>query len=545
LLILSIEESNPSSIKEYSMAITTVIVGAGSGGAALASRLTEDPDQHVILVEAGPDYEELALVPEDVRDAREMSVEKHDWGLKAYFLEPTTAREAMPYARGRIVGGSSSVNAAIAERATKEDLDTWVAAGNPEWSYEKTLPFFVRLENDLDFPNDPGHGSSGPVPIMRHFEEEWPAITRAFAQACEDRGFAKVEDFNAKSSSGYGAVPRNLIGEEELRGSALLTYLAQARNRPNLKIRANTLARRVLFNGTTAVGVEVEQDDRIESISADRVVLAGGAFHTPHLMMLSGVGPRKVLEQHGIEPVIINEAVGKNLQDHPFSPMVALLKEKTDKSGVRAQVKYSTGTENLIDDMMIFAAVLDPATMNIPAETKGLKALMMNNLLAKPHSAGWVTLSSPDPKVQPEIHVNFLSHPLDIERLKGSMRKSWDMITSSPMADEIQEICFLDAETIADDAKLEAYIRAYASTSLHAAGTCRMGPAGDPEAVVDQYLGVHGAENLWIADASVMVNVTTGLTNLTAYMIGERLAEWLRNGTDSATDSAELVFQAP
>jgi choline dehydrogenase len=527
------------------MRTTTVIVGAGSGGAALAARLTEDPNQHVVLVEAGPDYEELALIPEDVRDAKEMSVQKHDWGLKAYFLEPPTAREAMPYARGRIVGGSSSVNAAIAERATKEDLDTWVAAGNPEWSYERTLPFFARLENDLDFPDAPGHGSSGPVPIMRHFEDQWPAVTRAFAQACEDRGFAKVADFNAESSSGYGPVPRNLIGEEELRAGALLTYLAEARNRPNLEIRANTTARRVLFDGTTAVGVETEHDGRIENVAGDRVVLAGGAFHTPHLMMLSGIGPREVLERHNIEPVIVNEAVGRNLQDHPFSPMVALLKEKTDKGGVRAQVKYSTGTEDLVDDMMIFAAVLDPATMNIPADTKGRKALMMNNLLAKPHSVGWVTLSSPDPHVQPEIHVNFLSHPLDIERLKGSMRKSWDMITSSPMAGEIEEICFLDAETIADDAKLEAYIRAFASTSLHAAGTCRMGPAGDPDAVVDQYLGVHGAENLWVADASVMVNVTTGLTNLTAFMIGERLAEWLRNGTPTEANPAELVFQAP
>ncbi|MGD6979068.1 MULTISPECIES: GMC family oxidoreductase [Citricoccus] len=526
------------------MSMTTVIVGAGSGGATLAARLTEDSDQRVVLVEAGPDYEDVNNLPDDVRDAKEMSVEKHDWGLKAYFLEPPSARAAMPYARGRIVGGSSSVNAAIAQRATKEDLDTWVAAGNPEWSYEKTLPYFARLENDLDFPDGTGHGSSGPVPIVRHFEDNWPAITRAFAQSCAEQGFERVEDFNAKSSSGYGPVPRNLQGAEELRAGALLTYLATARRRPNLEIRADTLARRVLFEGTTAVGVEVERGGVIENIPADRVVLAGGAFHTPHLMMLSGIGPREVLETHGIDPVVVNEAVGQNLQDHPFSPMVALLKEKTDKGGVRAQLKYSTGTEDLVDDMMIFAAVLDPATMNIPAETKGKKALMMNNLLAKPHSVGWVTLASADPHVQPEIHVNFLSHPLDIERLKGSMRKSWEMINSSPMKEEIDEICFLDAETIADDDKLEDYIRSFASTSLHCAGTARMGPEGDPRAVVDQHLGVHGTENLWVADASVMVNVTTGLTNLTAFMIGERLADWLRDGPGSSDEQSALVGQA-
>jgi len=525
------------------MSKTTIIVGAGSGGAALAARLTEDPNQQVILIEAGPDYVNPEDLPDDIRDAKEMSVDKHDWGLKAYFLEPPTARDAMPYARGRVVGGSSSVNAAIAQRATKEDLDTWVAAGNPEWSYEKTLPYFAKLEADQDFPDAAGHGANGPIPIKRHFEQDWPRITRAFAKSWEAQGLPWVEDFNTKVSSGYGPVPRNLMGEDEVRAGALVTYLAQARNRPNLDIRADTLARKVLFEGNTAVGVEIEKDGEVENVMADQVVLAGGAFHTPHLLMLSGIGPSAVLEAHNIEPVVVNEAVGQNLQDHPFSPMVALLKEKTDLGGVRAQAKFSTGTEDLIDDMMIFAAVLDPATMNIPAETKGKKALMMNNLLAKPHSIGWVSLSSADPQVQPEIHVNFLSHPLDMERLKGSMRKSWEMITSSPMKEEIDEICFLDEETIKDDAKLEEYIRNFASTSLHCAGTARMGQADDPKAVVDQYLNVHGTENLMVADASVMVNVTTGLTNLTAFMIGERLADWLLNGTDTSQTDAQLINQ--
>lgn len=510
---------------------TTVIVGAGSGGGVLAARLSEDAHQDVVLVEAGPDYADPSQVPEDVLDAGEMSVEKHDWGLKAYFLEPPEAREPMPYARGRIVGGSSSVNAAIAQRATREDLDTWVAAGNPEWSYEKTLPYFVRLENDLDFPDSPGHGSAGPIEIMRHFEDDWAAGVRAFAKACEDRGFARVDDFNADGSSGFGPVPRNLVGSEEVRGSTLVTYLAQARHRPNLSVRADTLVRRILFDGTRAVGVEVESEAGIETIAADRVVLAAGAIHTPHLLMLSGVGPAQTLAAHDIEPVIVNEAVGKNFQDHPFAPLVALLKEPTELNGVRAQLKYSTESGGLVDDMMTFGAVLDPTTINIPAETKGKKALMLNNVLAKPRSIGWLTLSSADPTVQPELHVNFLSDPSDVSRLMEALRLNWDMVTTAPLRDEISEVCFVDEATIADDARLEAYIRGIASTALHASATCRMGPAGDPSAVVDQYLAVHGAENLYIADASVMVNVTTGLTNLTAYMIGERLAEWLKDGT--------------
>lgn len=513
----------------------TVIVGAGSGGAALAARLSEDPAQEVVLVEAGPDYADPASVPDDVRDAGEMSVEAHDWGLRAYFLEPPEAREPMPYARGRIVGGSSSVNAAIAERATREDLDTWVAAGNPEWSYEKTLPYFERLEDDRDFGGDPGHGSGGPIPILRHFEEDWAAGVRAFAKACGDRGFPRVDDCNVDGASGYGPVPRNLVPGDETRASALVTYLAQARHRPNLSILPDSRVARVLFEGTTAVGVEVSlEGGEREAIHADRVVLAAGAIHTPHLLMLSGVGPAEVLASHGISPVVVNEAVGRNFQDHPFAPLVTLLKEPTDKNGVRAQLKYSTSSGGLVDDMMTFAGVLDPATINIPAETKGKKALMLNNVLAKPRSVGWITLASADPDVPPELHVNFLSDPSDVARLQEALRLCWDLATTSPLAEEIEEICFVDAEAMADDEKLEAYIRQMASTALHAAATCRMGPAGDPGAVVDQHLAVHGAEGLYLADASVMVNVTTGLTNLTAYMIGERLADWLKNRSDHA-----------
>lgn len=390
----------------------------------------------------------------------------------------------MPYARGRVVGGSSSVNAAIAIHGAREDFDTWVAAGNPEWSFEKTRPFYAKMEIDLDYGDRPGHGTEGPIKIKRHFEEDWSAGTRAFVKAAAERGFPMVDDFNADSVTGVGATPRNLDGPDEIRGGTLVTYLAEARTRPNLTIKADTLVRRVLFEGTRAIGVEVEHNGEIETILGDRVVLCGGALHTPHLLMLSGIGPEEVLKKFDIDPVHVNEAVGKNFQDHPFTPLVALLKEPTDKNGVRALAQWSTKSGGLFNDMMTFGAVLDPSTINIPAETKGKKALMLNNVLSKPRSVGWITLGSADPTEQPELHVNFLSHPSDMERLREAIRFCWDLATSSPLADEIEEICFIDEETVSDDAKLDDYIRNMSSTALHAAGTARMGRVDDEGAVV-------------------------------------------------------------
>jgi len=517
--------------------MTTIIVGAGSGGGALAARLTEDPDHEVTLIEAGPDYPIAEDVPAPVQDAYEMSVEGFDWGLQAYFLEPPESRDPQPYPRGRIVGGSSAVNAAIAQRATVEDIESWKSDGNTEWGWQDVEPFFKRLENDLDFGERPAHGAEGPVPVFRHPREQWAPAVRAFEQACLDRGFPACEDLNEPGATGVGPVPRNQVGV--IRASSLVTYLAEARDRPNLTIMPDATVARVLFEGTRAVGVEVDRGGELEQHFADRIVLAAGAVHTPHILMLSGVGPEDVLAAQGITPVVVSEGVGRNLQDHPFVPVLTLMKERTEHVGVRAELKFTTkDAGELVDDMMIFGSVLDPATMNMDVDTKGKMALILVALLAKPRSIGWLTLSSPDYKVQPELHVNLSSDPTDVTRLKETVRLAFEIATSSPVKDEIDEILFPDADTVNDDEKLEAFIRSISNTSYHGSCTCRIGPDGDPLAVVDQHLAVRGTENLWIADASVMVRVPTGLTNLTSYMIGERLAGWL---STTAGDREEVA----
>jgi choline dehydrogenase len=511
------------------MSDTTIIVGAGSAGGALASRLTEDPDREVILIEAGPDYAKRDEVPLPICDANEMSVEGHDWGLTGYFLEPQDVRDPQPYPRGRLVGGSSAVNAAIAQRAAVADLERWVADGNDEWSYEQVLPFFKRLENDLEFGDSDIHSGSGPVPIRRYGREVWSPAARLFEEACLERGFPACPDHNAPGATGVGPVPRNMIGE--VRASSLLTYLVEARERPNLTIVSDATCRRVLFEGNRAVGVEVERGGEVERIEADRVVLSAGAMHSPQLLTLSGVGPQDVLHELSIEPVAISEGVGQNFQDHPFIGVMGLLKEKTEFNGVRCELKFSSEVEGgSLDDLMLWASVLDPATLNMPVDTRGLDALTIVAQLARPESVGWLNVTSSDVHVQPEIHVNFLSDEggVDLARMMHATRLAFEIATKTAVAGEIDEILFPDRETVEDDAKLEEWLRGIITTCYHASGTCRMGPEGDSGAVVSQRLAVHGCENLFVADASVMPCVPTGLTNLSAYMIGERLAAWLR-----------------
>jgi choline dehydrogenase len=235
------------------MSGSTVIVGAGSAGGALAARLSEDTEHEVILIEAGPSYLDLADedLPADIRDAGEMSVEAHDWGLEGYFVEPASERPLQPYPRGRVVGGSGSVNAAIGQRGTSDDFARWNGAGGADWEFDDVLPFFRKLENDLDYGERPYHGVDGPVPIKRHGSEEWAAGVQAFAQACREQGFDWCDDFNAPGARGVGPTPRNLRGH--VRASAAVTYLKEAVSRPNLTVISDATTRRVLFEGARAV----------------------------------------------------------------------------------------------------------------------------------------------------------------------------------------------------------------------------------------------------------------------------------------------------
>lgn len=517
------------------MTVTTIIVGAGSAGCALAARLSEDADQHVVLVEAGPDYPKVEDVPWDLRNPGEMSTVDHDWGLRAYFVEPPEAKPKQPYPRGCVVGGSSSVNHSIAQRACVEDFDAWVAAGNHEWSWDQVLPYFERLESDLDFGDRPGHGDSGPIPIVRHPMDQWHPATVAFRQAALDRGFPPADDTNEPGGTGVGPAARNIV--DGIRASGLVTYVREARDRPNLTIISDARCRRVLFDGNRATGVEIDRAGHVRELSADRVVLAAGTIHSPQILTLSGIGPAATLDRLGIEPVAISEGVGREFRDHPMAP-VLLLMPHTDMTGNRAVLKYTTAggaAAGLVDDIMMYPVISDVGTLNLPVETGDRTALTLMSVLAKPRSVGWLDIVSTDPAVQPELHLNYLSDPGDVDRLIEAVRLAYEFASTEHVAAVTDEIVIPDRQTIEDDERLRTWLLEIATTAYHATSTCRMGPDGDEGAVVDQRLRVRGTEGLFVADASVMYSVPTGLTNLASFMIGERMADWLRQSTSSAT----------
>ncbi len=509
-----------------------VVVGAGSAGAVIAARLTEDPTKSVLLLEAGPDFPDVDHLPEEVRynyttSNKQISDSDYNW---KFIGKATDRGEPMTVPRGKVTGGSSAINAQIFLRGEPDDYDDWAWWGNDEWSFQKVLPFFRKLENDLDFQDD-YHGNEGPIIAVRAKRERWGEAQNAFYNACRAEGFPDVPDHNNPDSTGVGPMPKNDL--DGVRVSTAIGYLGMSRHRLNLTIKGNCLVRKIIFEGKRTVGLDVESAGERFTVEADEIVMSTGPVGSPHLLMLSGVGPAAHLQEHGIPVVHDLPGVGQNLRDHPSLYLAWKTKPEHDlnpmaRSGL--SMRYTAEGSDLRNDMMII--MLSYATERIdrgsPTDRPLGIGMIAHLYLAK--ASGELRLQSSDPDQQPFLDYRMLSDAFDIKRMKEQVNICLKLAEHSDFAPIIQERIYpTDTELAADDA-LEDWMLRTVTTGHHISCTCKMGPASDAMAVVDQFGKVHGMEGLRVADCSIMPDCIRANTNVPTMMIGERIADFMMNG---------------
>ncbi len=518
-----------------------IIVGGGAAGSTLAGRLVEDVNTSVLVLEAGRDYSPDNL-PDEIKFGGTRFAESpesdHNWALRGTI---TPEQGEIHVAQGKVIGGGSSINGQAMQRGLPEDFDNWAAMGNTEWSFDKVLPFYRKMEQDLDIQDD-FHGTEGPMPVRRRQSDTIPAIQMAFREALQKEGYNTTEDTNGANPGGIGVSPTNNLGG--VRMSAALTYLGPLRHRLNLTIKGEVYVRKVLFDGTKAVGVEAESGGEVFTVYGNRVVLCSGAIRSPQLLMLSGVGPRDQLEQFGISVIHESPGVGQGLWNHLSAHVSFKVKDGVDLSpnldAPHFGLHYTAEGSDEVHDMVLRTSnVVDEREERVrgvrtryhTGDVDPEQSARISCTLGLPKGSGFVRLASADPGVQPEFNYDYLHDPEDARRVREGIRWAARLLESDSYRGVVDFRITPSDEILNDDDALDLWIRQTVGTARHVSGTCRMGPDDDPMAVVDQYCKVRGVEDLWVVDASVMPRIPrSGGIHPTVIMVGERVADWVAAG---------------
>jgi choline dehydrogenase len=509
-----------------------VIVGAGAAGSVVASRLTEDPHVSVLVVEAGgPDTDARIHQPSSFRALPGSGL---DWQY-ATEDEAGLGQRKVPWPRGRVWGGSGSINAMVYVRGHPRDFDRWAEAGNPGWTFAGVLPFFKKAENQERGPSR-YHGTGGPQNVA---DPRWVSpISQAFLAAAQEIGLPRNEDFNGERQEGAGLYQLNQKNGE--RHSTAAAYLRPALRRENLTVVSHALATRILFAGSRAVGIEYVRRRETHEVRASReVILCAGTIGSPQLLMLSGVGPAEQLTSRDIPVIRELPGVGRNLQDHPrvavtYRSTGALALTDPDAEE-RARREYVLSRSGPLSSNGVGAGVFTKTSPDLPAPDLQLfltanaaqGTFSIQVALMHPASRGEIALRSGAPHEHPSIRANYLSDEGDLDRLVVGVAVARRIAAAAALKSYRGEELGPGPEALGGVA-IRDYVREHATTFYHPVGTCRMG--SDPMAVVDDELRVHGLDGLRVIDASVMPSLISGATHAATVMIAEKGADLIKRG---------------
>jgi choline dehydrogenase len=497
-----------------------IVIGAGSAGCVVANRLTEDPETTVLLLEAGnPASKPEIQTPSDWTSLLGTEV---DW---AYWTEPEPGLDGRKIlcSRGKVVGGSSAINAMIYIRGNRHNFDHWQALGNPGWSYEDVLPYFKKSEHQQRGASE-FHGVDGALSVTDPIA---PSVVNAqFIEAAAALGYDRNSDFNGTQQEGAGLY--QLTIKDGKRHSAAAAFLIPILDRPNLTVQTGAAVTRLLFEKTRAVGVEYLHQGTLHQVFVDReVILSAGVFDSPKLLMLSGIGNADQLQALNIPIIADLPGVGQNLQDHPLvgvgyqSTQVLPPLTLTSNLVEAGLFVHSSNNGTTPDLQFLFSPALWIGSAIAP-EIPGFTFIVG---LVKPQSRGTVTLRSGNAADPPVIQVNYLQHEADLQALINGIKIARQLAHTDALA-TIRDKELAPGADVTSDETIAAYIRQSVNTFWHPVGTCKMGI--DPMAVVNPELQVHGIERLRVVDASIMPTVTTGNTNAPTIMIGEKAADLIK-----------------